>query len=244
MAGLIDITVDGSSNPDLAAAFQGRLEEVKEEQVKAVAAAHTGAAKALAGRYKARLRADIAGGGFANGDRLSKTWQANTYPAGKPALDPAIWIKSNAGDILEAFALGVTITVRNAEFLAIPQGQAKAIVRRLNQASNRSRGAFGQFVDEAGVVQRVAAALGVHLVPIIDRATGHGVLVAESPVRLTPTGRRAKHQTGENTVLFVLVKSATLKKRIRGAAILEDFKASFLADFVAEVASRLGSEAA
>jgi Family of unknown function (DUF6441) len=234
---LIDISIDGASG-DLAAAMQGRLDAVVAARVKTVETGMTAAMGAVVKRAVTDLRADIAAGGFSN-LKLTKTWHGQTLPGGKPVMDPAGWLWNKAPTLLDAFSNGVTITVKNAQFLAIPQGPAKGIVARLNQAGNRTRNGFGRFAREENPVARVAAELGVELVAHIDQATGKGVLVAASPTRLTPRGRLAKRQTGANTVLFVLVKQATLRPRIKGRAMLDEIAARAPGEITSEVASQL-----
>jgi hypothetical protein len=238
----LSLSVDGAANPDLALAFQGRLEAVIEERKRVVERGFHAAAVVVEKAYLGELRADILAGGFANGDRLSKTWRGAVYPRSTPTLEPALFFKNKAATIIDAFASGVTITVHGAEYLAIPEGPAKAIVRRLNQAKNRSRNDFGAFVAEDNPVARVAQALGTTLVPLIDAARGQGVLVAANSTVLTPTGRMAKRQAGAPTVLFVLVKQATLKKRIQGRALIERLKGRFAGDFASAVATTLPVE--
>lgn len=236
----VKLLVDGAPNADLAMAFQGRLTEVLAADHDRLALAYQASAKQVADRYKKELRADIVAGGFYRAAALSKTWRVNVFPL-KPHLEPAIFIKSNADVILDAFSYGAQIQARGGKYLAIPTGPAKAIVRRMNQARNRSRNAFGKFMTEESPVARVAATLGVHLVPRIDSASGRGVLIADTAtggLSLTRGGREAKRQS-KPTALFVLVKAASLKKRIKGLGLLEDLKGRFASDFAAAVARNL-----
>lgn len=236
----IKLGIDGMANADLALAFQGRLEAVMEAEQKAIAKAYQGAAKQVGDRYKKALRADIVAGGFYRAQALSKTWRVNTYPK-QAHIEPAIYIRSNADMILEAFSYGAQITAKNGHYLAIPTGPAKAIIRRMNQAKNRSRNSFGRFQAEESPVARVAATLGVKLVPRLDHATGRGVLIADTAtggLSLTRGGRVAGRQA-KPTALFILVKTANLKKRIKGLVMLDDFKARFAGDFAVAVQTHL-----
>lgn len=237
----LKISVDNATSTELGLAFQGRLEEELEKGRGRVARAYTGAMKSVADKGKAELRADIAAGGFYRAGSFAKTWHVQVQP-GQDVMDPAAFFWNKAGVLLDAFSDGVTIHVKNRDFLAIPQGPAKAIVRRLNQAGNRSRSGFGRFAREENPVARVEAELGVKLVAVVNQATGRGVLVAATAVKLTPGGRKAKRQTGANTVLFALVRQATLKKRIKGRALLAEIKGRFPSEIVGEIASKLGSD--
>lgn len=236
----ISVTVEGRSESDLGAALAGRLDEVVRERRHRIGLAYVAAMGKVADQGKSKLRQDIIAGGFANASRLSKTWRGRSYPrANVSSLEPAAVLSSNARTIIEAFSTGITIRVRNRRFLAIPQGPAKAIVRQMNRAGNRSRDASGRFSGEADPVARVAAALGVTLVPIISPDGRHGVLVSSAGHRLTRTGRMARSQSGGATVLFALVKQATLRRRIRGTALVEDIKRSFERDFASALATTL-----
>jgi hypothetical protein len=87
---------------------------------------------------------------------------------------------------------------------------------------------------------RVAQALGVErLEARIDRATGRGVLVAAGRA-VTRTGRRSTaRRQPDDTVLFVLEKSATLRQRIRGRALLTDLQRRAEADFGSALAAHV-----
>ncbi len=243
--GAVVVSIDNASSADLGAAMQGKLEAAIAADMERVDAAFSAAVSGFMTKGKAELRGDILAGGFQRANSLAKSWRGNFYSnADKGPLGEAGQFVNKASVIIDAFTVGATITVSGAKFLAIPQGPAKGIIQRLNQGSNRSRNGFGRFAREPNPVERVASELGVDLVPLINKATGHGVLVAKSPVRLTPRGRMAKRQTGENTVLFVLVKSATLRKRIRGRALLADLGARFPGEVAADIAARLGADTA
>jgi hypothetical protein len=225
---------------DAGTATAKRLRVEADAAERSMALAHTGAMKDVLNKNVGVLRADIAAGGFYNGVKLSKTWQGRVYPNGAFSIEPAAFIFNRASTILDAFTLGVTITVLNRQFLAVPVGPAKAIVRRMNQASNRSRDDDGKFVQEADTVERVAAALGVpKLEAYIDRRLGSGVLVAPGQ-KINDRLRRMKR--GDDTVLFVLTRAATLKRRIQGRALLTKFDADFEADFESGISRHLAPE--
>ncbi len=232
-------TVDGRAESAVSLAFQGRLKEVIDAKLARVSAAYPRAmAKGVTNPGKTALRGTIEASGFYRAGALAKTWRAFTYPPGRPSLEPAAFFKSRAALIVNAFEDGVTITVHDAQYLAIPEGPAKAIIHRLN----RGRTSDGALHNEANPVARVAAALGVQLIPIISRDGAHGVLVAAENAKLTRGGRLAKRQTGAATPLFALVRSATLKKRPMGRAVLAELQASYMARFTGALAAELGPE--
>lgn len=242
------MAVDGSSRRGLAEALAERWDFAVEDALQALAEVYTDAMRALMEHYKEVLRADVVAGGFYNALKLSKTWRATTYPArGKPSINPAGWIATKAVDIIEAFTLGVTITAPAGHFLAIPVGPAKEIVRRFQRDVARSpidgglgRSAAGKYAELGSHVQQVAAALGVEKLDLrLNPQTGRGVLVAGGR-SLTKGGK--DRSSGPETVLFILVRQATLKKRMQGLALLADLQRSFPEDFEKLVQSMLPAE--
>lgn len=225
---MIKLSVDGRTG-DLASAMREELARRAAEAKAEIATANTAAARTVLKTYLDELREDIASGGFLNAQRLSKTWRGKVYPDHKDAIAPALFAMNKAAEIVTAFELGLTIRANRRRLLAIPVGPAVAIVRRLNRPANRSRDPSGRFIDEGDKVARVAAALGVpHLVAHFNKA-GRGVLVAPGQ-RLTRTGRVSK-LSGPDTVLFILLPQATVRRRIRGRALLASFDQRFGADF-------------
>lgn len=237
--------VDGRSG-DLALALQGELQSSIDARLREIEQAYWRAMNRVVEAGKGRLRADIAAGGFHKAQALSKTWRGTTYPRSKNSLNVAGWIHTRAGLIIDAFETATVIRVTgNQQFLAIPQGPAKAIVRRLQQQKKKGligRDAWGRFEKDDSYVDQVASALGVHLVPIIAADRQSGVLVAGDGRTLTPTGLDAKNQRRPATVLFALSKVATLRKRIRGRALLQEILSNFPGDFAQAVAGELASE--
>lgn len=226
------IEQQGAPGSNLAAALAGTLERDTQASIRRMADLHEAAMKVVGDRFKGELRADIRSGGFHQANRLANTWRVKTYRDGADDMEPALFIWTRAGLIVDAFTQGATIRARNATFLAIPQGPAKAIVRRMNRAANRSRDDFGRFAGEANPVARVEAALGVELVAVFDRSRRAGVLITADSRRLTATGRASRStRSGGGTVLFVLVRQATLKRRIQGRRLLDSFARRFEGEF-------------
>ncbi len=239
------LNIDGERG-DLALALQGRLQETIDARLRQLHVAYWAAMNRVVEAGKNRLRADIVAGGFHKAQALSKTWRGSTYPSSKNSLEVAGWIYTRAGLIIDAFETATVITVSgNAQFLAIPQGPAKAIVRRLQQQKKKGligRNAWGRFTKDDSYVEQVASALNVDLIPVIapDRQTG--VLIAADNRTLTRTGRDAKNQDRRATVLFALSKTATLNKRIQGRALLDAIMKAFPMDFPRALAAELPPE--
>jgi hypothetical protein len=238
----ISLQLEEAPGMPLAAGIQQLLDRGLGEHLMQIEAAYVRAMDSVIERDKKKLRDDVEAGGFHNGAKLAKTWRGAVYPKSQPTLEPAGWLASRAKTIIDAFETGAVITVKQAKFLAIPLGPAKAIVRRMNQGRNRTRGAFGKFEKEANPVVRVEAVLGVDLIAVMDAAGDRGVLIPANAVRLTPGGREAKKQNGKATPLFVLVKQATLTKRIRGGALLREIGSGFERDFSAALRTTLAPE--
>lgn len=239
----LQLSIEGVNDGDLGLALQGRLQSTIDRQMDALHIAYWSAMNRVVEAGKGRLRADIIDGGFHNARMLASTWQGRTYPRDRNSLDVAGWLYTRAKKLIEVFETATTIKVAgNAQFLAIPLGPAKAIVRRLQQQKKKGligRDSFGRFTRDDSYVEQVARALGVDLVPIIapDRLTG--VLVAANNLTLTPTGRAAKGQQKAATPLFALAKTATLKKRIKGKALLDEILSNFPNDFVHALAGEM-----
>lgn len=246
----LDIRVDGAPpGADFAAALRGRLQEEIDERAERIGLAYVEAMKRFVQRGVGKLRADVVSGGFYRAARLAKTWRGTTYPKGGDSLSPAGWFANKARVIIDTFTDGVTIRAHNAQFLAVPLGPAKAIIRRLNTSIQRSgrdsgngRNAFGKFIKLEDPVARVEQALGVQLIPVIDPKTNTGVLIAEDSRRLTKSGQQSKSKNGPGTPLFALTRDATLKPRIKGRRVLEEIAESFGVEFPRELAALLAPE--
>lgn len=239
----LSLAIDGEAfSEDLGLAFQGKLQASIDDDLRRLERAYWDAMNRVVEAGKGRLRADVEAGGFYRASSLARTWRGATYPRERNSLDVAGWLSTKLAMLIDVFEHGVVISTSSGKYLAIPLGPAKAIVRRLNLARNRSRNAWGKFVKEADTVERVATALGVDLVPRINPQTGEGVMIAENSLRLTPTGRTAKRQEGGGTPIFALVRQATIKPRIRGMALVEEIERSFPADFLRQLTGALPAE--
>jgi hypothetical protein len=232
---------------DFALALQGKLDAAIQSDLQRLELAYWRAMDHVVQAGKGRLRADVVAGGFHQAQALSKTWRAETYPKSRNSLDVAGYFHTKAGLIIDAFEMGVTIRVGSgAKYLAIPTDPAKAIIRRLRRAKMRGpreggtgRDEFGRYTKDDAYVTQVASALNVDLVPIIARDGSGGVLVAANELTLTRSGREAKNQARRATPLFVLTRTATLRRRVRGRAILAEIQRNFPGDFAQALAGEL-----
>ena len=201
------ITLNGDR--DLARALKKQLTAELAKEEKRLATAATKAASDVLKAYLGELRADVRGTGFHNASALANTWRGRVYPSGGVSVSPAVYIWNRAAEIVDAFSMGLTITAGGGRYFAIPVGPAVAIVGSLP----RSRDVAGRFANESAKVDRVAQALGVALHYVPDRRGG-GTL-----------------QDRKGTVLFVLVRSFTPPKRMRGRQLLQSFNERFAGDF-------------
>lgn len=237
------MNVEGAPASDLSLALQGKLQDSIDAQLSDLYGAYWRAMTRVVEAGKGRLRQDIIGGGFHRAQSLANTWRGNVYPREKNSLDVAGWIYTRARMLVEVFDTGTVIKVRgNAQFLAIPVGPAKAIVRRLQAQKKKGligRDSWGRFEKDDSYVEQVARALGVDLVPLIAADRQSGVLVAADNRTLTRTGRDAKNQQARATPLFALAKTATLRKRIKGRALLDEILQGFPADFAHALAGEM-----
>lgn len=237
----IKIEVEGRPG-DFALAMQGELQASIDRDLRALELAYWRAMDRVVQAGKGRLRADIVAGGFHQGAALSKTWRAYAYPRAKNSLDVAGYFFTKAGTIIDAFEMGVTIRANGKTFLAVPTAPAKAIIRRRWNSVKRGetgRDAFGRIEKQDDYVAQVAAVLNTELIAIYSPDGSGGVLVAANDVTLTRTGREAKNQARRATPLFVLTKTATLRRRIKGRAILEEIQRNFPGDFAQALAGEL-----
>lgn len=246
----LEIEVEGTPySSDLGLAIQGKLQENIDAGLRSLEGAYWRAMNRVVEAGKGRLRADIVAGGFYKAQSLAKTWRGATYPKSKNSLEVAGWLTTKMGLIIDVFETGTVIRVSGGgKYLAIPLPPAKAIIRRLarqKQTGSRmdgtGRDAWGKWTKDDSYVAQVAQSLNTDLVPIINHATGKGVLVAANDVTLTRTGREAKNQNRKPTPVFALTKVATLRKRIRGRALLDEIRNMFPADFAQALAGELSA---
>lgn len=244
------LTVDGALSTDIALATAQRVQDLSEDGIRVMARSHSIAMVRVVDKYKKRLQADIAGSGIRNAARFAKTWRAKKLPA-KDSMEPAGWFWNKAREIITTLAYGAEIEVKNCKYLAIPVGPAKAILERfLRQVARGSRDSGlgrdreGRYSELGGSVATVCRALGVRQLEFRrdDGPDGRGFVLVAPGRSLTKTGRD-RRRGGQDTVLFVLRRHATVRGgRIRGTALIEELKKSFEGDFIAELVNALPPE--
>ncbi len=147
---------------------------------------------------KSAWRAQITGAGL--GARLANTIRSQTFPNGKPSMNAAALVWSNAPVIIGAHDTGPLIRSASGFWLAIPL-----------PAAGKAMG--GKRITPAMWEQRTGLRLR-----FVYRSRGPSLLVAEA-VRLNTRGQAAvsKSKTGRGQVtapIFLLVRQVKLRKRL------------------------------
>jgi hypothetical protein len=146
---------------------------------------------------KTAWRGQITGAGL--GQRLARTIRAAQYPKGKPSLNAAVLVWSNAPVIIGAHDTGPLIRSRNGFWLAIPTAAA-------GKSARGGRITPGEWERRRGLRLR-----------FVYRRNGPSLLVAEGRLNNRGLGvaSRAKTGRGLTTVpIFLLVPQVKLRKRL------------------------------
>ncbi len=161
---------------------------------------------------QADLRKDTEEAGL--GKKVSNAWRKAVYPKGKPSMNAAGTVWSNAPHIIDGYSKGGTIRARNSRYLAVPLPQAQKLMR--------VRGSRRRITP-----QSFEKATGLKLV-VVQRPGQNPLLIARG-VRITKSGsvrrmtvRKATKTMGERVMLsglaeapmFVLVPHTQMKKRL------------------------------
>src|SRR5690606_11414591 len=175
----------------------GDLARIMEAEARAGEKAVTTAMRDAGTGLKSAWRAQITGAGL--GARLARTIRSEQFPKGRPSLNAAALVWSNAPVIVGAHDTGPLIRARNGLWLAIPMPAAGKSLRG-------GRISPGEWERRRGLRLR-----------FIYRRTSPSLLVAEG--RLDSKGRavvsRAKSGRGRATVpVFLLVPQVKLPKRL------------------------------
>lgn len=166
----------------------------------AVSDAVRGAALGL----KTDWRGQITGAGL--GARLARTIRSQDYPKGRPSLNAAALIWSNAPVIISAHDTGPLIRSKSGLWLAIPTAAA-------GKSTRGGRITPAEWERRRGVPLR-----------FIYRARGPSLLVAEGRLNSRGLGvaSRAKSGRGLASVpIFLLVRQVKLTKRLKLAKAAE-----------------------
>jgi len=203
------ITVSGTGLLDQFTAYTG---DVAQRVTKTTA----DAARLL----KEDVRFAIRGAGLG---KLGNAFGHNAYPSpGRPpSLHPAseVFVRGKAASarrwsgIVDAFAQGATIRSRGQQWLAIPTKECPRAARGRPMTPE-------QVAQRFGPLRSVAAGRVVLLIANLVSGKSRGVRPA------TP-GRAAQGRHGEDKVMFVLVKQASIRRRFDMAALLTKWQSRY-----------------
>jgi hypothetical protein len=166
-------------------------------EIKAGEKAVTAATREAGTGLKTAWRGQITGAGL--GRRLANTIRSAQYPAGKPSLNAAAFVWSNAPTIIGAHDTGPLIRSKNGFWLAIPLPAA-------GRGPRGSKITPGEWERRRGLRLR-----------FVYRRTGPSLLVADGRLNSRGLGvaSRAKTGRGRSSVpIFLLVPQVKLPKRL------------------------------
>lgn len=177
-------------------------------------------------RAKLAFRADVRGAGL--GDRLANTWQDKLYPEGrKQSWHPAVLIFSKAPEIIQAHTQGVTIKSKSGRYLAIPTSNvAKSLGRGGRKLTPRTIEA--QFRQKLVFIP----GRGGNILAFATTRTGKTGRLRSG---ITKSGRTSKG--AEMTLMFVLVRQVTLRKRLNWPKLASDLAPVFREYLATEIAN-------
>jgi len=173
---------------------------------------------------KNALRDQIRDAGM--GNRLANTWRADTYPDSRNSLNPAGYAWSNAPDIIDAFSRGATISPlggKNYLWLptkAVPPGRGggrSTSTKKMSPDQVLTEFGVKEFIIKKGRAGRLLAFI----------AQGRGT-TARGAVRRVRKGRLAHGSSGELVLMFVLMSSVRMPKKLDLKAAADTGAADFV----------------
>jgi len=174
---------------DIGAMMAAEITAGEKAVTKAVGDAGTG--------LKTAWRGQIIGAGL--GARLSRTIRLELYPKGKPSLNAAALVWSQAPVVIGAHDTGPLIRSRNGFWLAIPTPAA-------GKSARGGRITPGEWERRRGLRLR-----------FIYRPRGASLLVAEGRLNARGVGVASRSKTGRGLTtvpIFLLVPQVKLRKRL------------------------------
>ena len=174
---------------DIGAMMAAEITAGEKAVTKAVGDAGTG--------LKTAWRGQIIGAGL--GARLSRTIRLELYPKGKPSLNAAALVWSQAPVVIGAHDTGPLIRSRNGSWLAIPTPAA-------GKSARGGRITPGEWERRRGLRLR-----------FVYRRNGPSLLVAEGRLNARGVGVASRSKTGRGLTtvpIFLLVPQVKLRKRL------------------------------
>ena len=187
----------------LAAALQGRLDEILRDELKRGERAVTNGVRRASEGLKGELRAQTIASGL--GPRLARTWRSQAYPRSGQSLGAAAMVFSKAPGVMRAFTEGAVIRSANGLFLAIPTDAApkRGTGGKRISPSNFPEHRFGRL---RFVYRRGAPSLLV--VDDLRGRTGKRGGFARAGQRAIARGQTT------TVVMFILVPQVRIRKRV------------------------------
>jgi hypothetical protein len=173
-----------------------------QEVAAAQARASSVAMSAVTDGLKQELRNQVTSAGL--GTRLANTWRGNTYPKGRPSLDPTSFVWSKAPKIIDAYDRGATIVpLDGRRYLAIPTQNVPSKGRGRRMTPLDVETSFNQDLI-------IRKGKNGHLLAFINAVAAQS---ARGWRRATP-GRLAKGRDVKLVLMFVLVRQVGVAKRL------------------------------
>ena len=201
---------------DIGAMMTAEITAGERAVTKAVGDAGTG--------LKTAWRGQITSAGL--GQRLARTIRAAQYPKGKPSLNAAALVWSQAPVVVGAHDTGPLIRSRNGFWLAVPTAAA-------GKSARGGRITPGEWERRRGLRLR-----------FIYRQRGPSLLVAEGRLNARGVGVASRSKTGRGLTtvpIFLLVPQVKLRKRLdldRDARAAQDkIPKAIIANWVAQFVS-------
>lgn len=157
---------------------------------------------------------------------LAKTWQSRVYPDGKDVMGPAIWVWSKAPVPMRAFVYGAEVRPKGGRYLAIPTQWNEPRGRRGTGGRRGMKVTPDQMAAAKGETFVIEGKSGVLLWcvrvrPVNGRGRGRRHLTGGGATFNTGHRRASVLEAQFSAAaargfvpLFVLMKEATIRKRI------------------------------
>lgn len=177
--------------------------------------AHTLAMRQVTDGFKGELREMTLQAGL--GQKLANAWRGETYPKAGVSLDPASWVHTNAPTIMRIFADGGTILPTGGRrYLAIPTANVPFKGKGKLMTPLDVEVAFNQDL----IIRHGRAGRLLAFVNVIAAKNNRGF-------RQATKGRLAQGRAVKLVLMFTLVRSVTLAKRIDPDAVAERWAGRF-----------------
>ncbi len=156
----------------------------------------TAAMRKVATHLQGEMRGQVRGAGL--GDNLARAVRMESYPKVRDARYPAALVYSKATTLHRVFNEGATITARGRKWLAIPTEEAARQGFATQYTGRNGRELSGAAIPRwASNIRKAASAYELH----VEFEDGR-------------RGRIVGERNGRRVVLFILVRSVRIAKRI------------------------------